>query len=312
MVLDLLALAILAAFVLAGALRGAVASATGVGVLVVGYAAALGAASLGGASLASALGLPALLGPAVAGSLAFAAVFVLGAGAGSLLRGWDRRRRGDDPRSAGDRLVGALFGAVRGGLVVVLLGVLALWLDAGRELTQGQRFAAAPRAEKSAVASASGRVAEEAVRAALGEGSGGRAAGRVVGRPAETLAAVQEIVRDPALQAVQRDRLFWTYVRHGSVQSALNRGSFWRVVRDDALRARLAEVGVLDEAAAGDPRLFREQAEQALAALGPHLPAIEELAADPEIRQLVESGDTLGLVAHPDVQQLVARVSAAR
>jgi hypothetical protein len=318
MIIDLVAFAILVLFVGIGAWRGAIASATGVLTLVLGYAAGLWAAQSGGTGLAAQLGIPSVFGAPLAGSLAFVGVAVFGGLAGKGLRAWDERRRGDLPRTGADRMVGGLFGALRGGLVVLLVAWLALWADAGRRLSHGDRLAAAPDAEASLVAGAAGAAIGKAVEMALDDGEGGasaRVAGRMAARPAETLEAVQGLVENDRIRAIQEDRLFWTYVSNGAVDSALNRASFWRAIQDDALREQLGELGLVGPEAVSDPRVFREAAGEVLTELGPKIrnlsedAEIQELAHDPQILAMLESGDTMGLMTHPDVQRIVARIS---
>ena len=318
MTVDLIALIVLALFVAYGAWRGAVASATGVATLVLGYGAGLWAAQSAGGSLAAQLGLPSVLGPPLAGTLAFGAVAVVGGFVGTGLRAWDEHRRGDLPRSGADRMMGGLFGALRGGLVVLLIAWLALWADAGRRLSGGERLSAAPDTESSVVAGAAGAAIEKAVETALDDGEGGtsaRVAARLAARPAEALAAVQELVEDERIRAIQEDRLFWTYVSNGAVDSALNRASFWRAIQDDDLRAQLGDLGLVGPEAVSDPRLFREAAGEVLTELGPKIKnlaedeEIQELARNPQIVAMLESGDTVGLITHPDVKRIVARIS---
>jgi hypothetical protein len=318
MSLDLIAFAVLAGFVAYGAWRGAVASATGVVTLMAAYGAGLWAAQAWGASLATQLNLPAVIGPPLAGTVAFGVVSLAGGLAGKALRAWDDRRRGDLPRTGGDRLVGGLFGALRGGLVVLLVAWLALWADAGRRLSGGERLAAAPDTGSSLVAGAAGAAIEKAVEVALDDGEGGtsaRVAARMAAHPAEALEAVQALAENDRIRAIQEDRLFWTYVSNGAVDSALNRASFWRAIQDDDLRAQLGELGLVGSEAVSDPRVFRETAGEVLTELGPKIKdlsedaEIQELARNPQIVAMLESGDTMGLMTHPDVQRIVARIS---
>lgn len=310
--IDLVGLGILALFVTIGAARGGLASAAGVISLALGYIAAVLAAKSFGAPVAEQLGLPGLLGAPVAGTAAFAVTFLVCGVITSLLKRWDKRRRGDLPRSGGDRLVGGLFGAVRGSLVVLLLGYMAIWVGAARQLGAGERFAALPETGSSALVGVTQNVVETAVTAAMSD-SGGRMAGRMAARPGETLKSLQTLLDDRRIQAVQKDRLFWTYVENGAVQSALNRRSFWRVVNDEQLRASFADLGLIGPAAAADATVFREEAEVVLSQIGPRLKGLdqelEQLAKDPQILAMLESGDTMGLIGHPAIQNLVARVS---
>ncbi len=318
MLLDVVALGILLLFASIGAWRGLIASASGLVALVLGYVAAIVAGRLYGASVAESLGVPALLGGPAAGALAFAGVYFFCGVVSALLRAWDRRRRAGEPRSTSDRLGGAMFGLLRGGLVVLLLGWLALWLDAARELSGGERFAAAPATANSAVAGATGALVESAVEAALDGQPGSAVAARMAARPGETLRAAQGLIEDDRIRAVQDDGLFWTYVEHGAVDSALNRRSFWNLVNDAELREQLADLGVIGEDAASDPRAFRAEAAEVLEELGPRIkglaqdPEIRKLAEDPEILALLENGDTLALVSHPDIQNVVSRLSNDR
>lgn len=319
MLIDLVAFAILAVFIGIGVWRGAVASASGVVTLAAAYAFGVWAAQAWGADLAGQVGLPGVLGAPLAGSLGFGAVALAGGLAGKGLRAWDDRRRGELPRTGADRLVGGLFGAVRGSLVVLLVAWAALWADAGRRLSHGERLAAAPDARASVVAGAAGAAIGKAVEIALDDGEGGtsaRLAGRMAARPAETLEAVQKLVENDRIRAVQEDRLFWTYVSNGAVDSALNRASFWRAIQDDELRSELGDLGLVGPEAVSDPRVFREAAGEVLTELGPRIKdlaedeELQELAKDPRILAMLESGDTMGLITHPDVQRIVSRISA--
>ncbi len=318
MTLDLVAFAILGLFVAWGVWRGAVASATGMVVLLLGYTAAIVAARSGGGALASALGVPAMAGPPLAGTLAFGVVAIVGGLLGKALRAWDKRRLGELPRTGADRMIGGLFGLLRGGLVVLLISWLALWADAGRKLSGGERLAGAPDTDSSVVAGAAGSAIEKAVTAALDDGEGGaqaRVAARMAARPAETLSAVQGLLENDRIRAVQDDRMFWTYVSHGATDNALNRASFWRAMQDETLREQLSELGVISPEAVSDPKVFREAAAVALAELGPVIkdladdPEIQDLARDPQIIAMLESGDTMGLMTHPEVQRIVSRIS---
>jgi hypothetical protein len=134
-------------------------------------------------------------------------------------------------------------------------------------------------------------------------------------RPATSIAELQTLIDDPHIQAVQRDALFWTYVENGAVDNALNRASFFDIVHDDALRARLAELGLVDATAGSDPIAFRAAAAEALREVGPRLralrndPAVRRLVEDPEVAALLRSGETVELLAHPGFRTLVAKVA---
>ena len=108
--------------------------------------------------------------------------------------------------------------------------------------------------------------------------------------------------------------MFWTYVENGSVDAALNRASFVRLSRDDALRERLAELGLVGPDAAFDSRAFRATARDVLREVGPRLrevrhdPALQELMEDPDVVAAVQSGNHLALMTHPGFRDVVARV----
>jgi len=110
--------------------------------------------------------------------------------------------------------------------------------------------------------------------------------------------------------------MFWTYVEHGNVDAASNRMSFRKIVRDASLRRRFADLGLVEEAAAGDPHLFEAAMVEVFREIGPRIygikndPALQELMQDPEVVAMLQSGDTLGLLRHPGFQDLVERVSA--
>ena len=260
MTLDLIAVLILALFATLGAWRGGLASGAGVVTLAVSYlAAAIGARQLGGAA-ASSLGGAALLGPVVAGSLAFAVTFVLCGVVTAVLERWDRGRRGDEPRGACDRTVGGLFGVVRGALVVLLVSILATWLDAARDMGVLPGFDAVPDAERSVVGEATSRVIEGAVSASLGgaDGSpGARVAARMVARPRAALESFRSVLEDPRIRAVQRDRLFWVLVENGAGERAIHQASFYEIVHDDEMRSWLADLGLVSAEAAADPAVVR-------------------------------------------------------
>ncbi|MCG8589368.1 MAG: CvpA family protein [Proteobacteria bacterium] len=312
--LDALALGILALFIGVGAWRGALASGLGIVSLALGYVGAVAGAKHFGAGTAETLGVPALLGPPIAGSLVFLVVLVTVGTLGGLLQSRARRRRGDEPRSGVDRLLGASFGALRGLLVVLLVAWGAVWVDAGSELGALENM---PRVENSAAAAASQDVVEVAVRAALPDDSAAsRLAARLAARPATTLKSMQSLLDDSRIQAVQSDGFFWTLVENGNVEGALNRLSFQNVIHDKALRTELADMGLISPEAGESASVFRDDVAKVMAEVGPRVkglkndPAFQRLARNPEIVALLENGDTLALLQHPDFQKLVSRVTS--
>ncbi len=308
--LDAAALLILGVFIGMGALRGALASALGLVTLAAGDGAAVIAGPRLGPVVAERLDLAQMVGLAVAGMAAFLAVFVVMGIASWFLNRWARERAAFG-RSARDRFLGGAFGAVRGALVVMLLSWLALWVDA---LRVTGTVADLPDLGPSRAAAVTSDLVESGVQAAVGDAPSGRLMARLASRPGAALGEVQALLDSPELAAQRSDAMFWTYVESGAVDAAMNRASFVRITRDASLRMRLAELGLIGEDAANDPRAFRDVSRQVLAEVGPRLrrvkndPALQQLAEDPEIQAAIQSGDTVALMTHPRFRQLVSRV----
>ncbi len=310
--LDLLALCVFGAFIVLGVLRGGFATGMGLLALAVGYGAAVLGASWLAPAVATALGLADLIALPLAGSL----MFVAGFGSVSLL-GFLLRRSfgfGEGERSARDRFLGAIFGGVRGTLVVLLIAYLALWLDAMRA-TGGT--APLPPVSESATARATSELVEAGVEAAFRDaGAAGRVAARVAARPAHALEEWQGVLEAPTVQGLREDPLFWSHVEHDNLDAALNRAAALRLLNDAPLRARLADLGVASEASIRDAGVFRDELAAVLREVGPRVrglrddPAVQELVNDPEVVAMIQSGDTLRLLGHPGFRALVERVSA--
>jgi uncharacterized membrane protein required for colicin V production len=311
--LDLVALGLLAGFALVGAARGGLIAGLSLLGLLLAYGSAVLAASLLGAPLARTLDTSELLAAPLAGSLGFVAGYAITAVVAALVRRRELEREGLS-RSPRDRFLGAVFGAGRGCLVVLLLAWLALWVDALRETGRAPGL---PALGPSAAAAVTGAVVEAGVTAALGDGDpAGRVIARMAARPGSTLAGMQGLLGSPAVEALRSDATFWTHVEWGNVDAALHRVSALRLARDDELRSRLAELGLVDEAAAHDPAVFREELAAVLHEVGPRIralrndPELRRLLDDPEVVALVTSGDHVGLVAHPGFQRVVSRALA--
>ncbi len=312
MLLDALAIVLLAIFVLLGATRGALASGLSLVALLVGYGAAFLVGPLLGPAVGSALGLPALFGGVAAGSLAFGLVFVAFAIGGRVLRRREAESRGDQPRPLWDRLGGACFGVARGSLVVVLVAWLAHWADAAAEARGVER---APVAEGSAVGDLTQGAVETGVVALVGEASpGAKVTARVLARPREAFGDLRWVMEHRSVEALATDRTFWEMVEADALRPALRRPSFAAVASDRELRTRLADLGVIDDAAASTPQAFSTAAAEVLGRVGPRLrqlredPELHQLAADPEVVYLLEQGQVLSLLRHPGFQRVVSRV----
>jgi len=309
--LDGLAILVLGLFTGMGAMRGGLASFLGLFSLGASYAAAIWAAPRYAEASAAALGAPAWLGVPIAGSIAFFSTFIVMGLVSFALRRLERRGR-DGQRSPRDRFAGAVFGAVRGGLIVLLLSYLALWVEALR--TTGT-MEGLPELGNSAAASVTESVVEAGIGAAMGEsGQAGRVMARLASRPGEAIAGLQAVVEHPAIVDLQSDPMFWTYVEHGSVDAAMNRTSFLRLCHDASLRAQLAELGLVEEAAAADAMAFRRASGDVLREVGPRIrglkedPALQELLHDPEVVAAVQAGDHFALITHPGFRAVVAKV----
>lgn len=306
--LDVLALFLLALFAFLGARRGGLAAGLSVLTLGVSYAAAVWCAPRYGEAAAGLFGVMPLLGMPIAGTLGFLAAFLAMTLFSKVLRMLEADHPGRSPR---DRFFGALFGVVRGGLVVLLLSYLALWVDALRTTGTVEDL---PELGSSAAAAVTGNVVEAGMAAAMGDTSSGRVAARIAARPGRSLAELQALLEHPAIGELQQDELFWTYVEHGSLDAALNRRGFLAITHDAELRRKLGDLGMIDDAAVEDPAAFREAAREMLAELGPRIrglredPKLQELMQDPEVVAAVQSGDHLALMTNPGFREVVARV----
>jgi membrane protein required for colicin V production len=309
--LNWLALGLLAVFVVLGAARGGFRAGMGLLALLVGYALAVFAAAAVAPPLASATGVPELLAIPLAGSLLFVAGY-----AAVAITGWMLRRRGfgEGPSSARDRFLGAIFGGVRGVLVVILVALLAHWVDALRVI--GQEPPLPPVADSFA-----GRVTSDVVEAGLGAalsdaGAAGRMAAQLAAHPARSLEDWQAVIDDPMVSGLREDPLFWTYVEHENVDGAMNLPVMQRLLADASLRERLAGLGLVSEASAADPNAFRGELAGVLREVGPRVrrlredPELQDLMQDPQVVAMVQDGDTIGLLGHPRFRALVERAAA--
>jgi len=312
--LDAIALLVLGIFAGMGILRGGLVTAMGLLSLGAAYAAAIATASRFGSDVASWIGLPEFLGLPIAGMAGFTVAYAaMGVVTTTLRRRSDRRRCGQS-RSRRDRVAGAVFGATRGALIVLLLSWFAIWVDALRVTGTLEGL---PGLEGSAAVAVTESVVESGARMALSDaGAAGQMLARVAARPGTAVSDLQALIEHPRMEALREDRLFWTYVEHGSVEAALNQGSFIGIVQDERLRRRFGSLGLIDEAAIADPRAFREASAEMIQAVGPRIrglrndPELRKLMEDPEVLAMVESGNTWALMGHSGFQQLVARVAS--
>ena len=310
--LDLIGLLILGVFMLLGMLRGTLASFMRILSLLLAYGVALWVAPLLGPTVAARMALPDLLGVPIAGSLAFAAAYLVLGVVAKLLQVWERRQRRGEERGTADRVGGACLGAVQGAFIMLLIGWLGLWIDAGRATGALESL---PDTSGSALGKISQVVMETGGKAMLDDGDpGARMALAMAARPRETVEGVQRILDNPRIRTLQSDRLFWSYVENGAIDAAMNQGSFLGIAYDATLREELANVGLIDQNAAADPRLFRNEARETFAEIGPRLsglkndPALKQLLQDPQVVAALESGDHLALLQNSAFRELVSRV----
>jgi len=310
--LDVLVIAVLAVFAVFGAWRGALVAGFGLLSLAGAYGVAIFTATRVGLKAAAQFELSPWFASAAVGTFFFLATYGTISGIGGWLA---RRETAEDAgsRSARDRFLGACFGCARGAFVVLLLCLLAIWVDALR-VTGGA--SALPPIGESRAAAMTGDLVEAGVAAAFADsGPGGRAVARWAAHPAPAAAALQGLLESAEIATLQDDRLFWTYVESGAVDSALNRSSFRALADDAEMRQRLADLGAIDVSVAADPIAFRREAGAMLRELGPRLrelredPELHALMEDPEIAARVEAGDTLGLLAHSDFRRYVTRIA---
>jgi uncharacterized membrane protein required for colicin V production len=309
MALDLFVLAFLGALAWLGARRGAAESGLRLVGLPIAYACALLVGQLGAAALAGSLGVPGWLGAVVAGAVGFVAVQ-------ALVEALARRARRN--AEAGDhtdvsRLLGSLFGVARGALLLVPMLWLASFAEGARSAgvrpdlpdLSGARTTRLSRALLSAGTQPLAATGERADRMTA----------RVLADPGESVAALNAIVSDPRMRVLQADQGFWRDVEDGDVARALARPTFIELARDAEVRDRLAKLGLIAESSALDAEQFHDEMASVMSEVGPRLrairndPALEELMADPALRERVQNGDTLALLSDPRIRALVSRAS---
>jgi membrane protein required for colicin V production len=317
MILDLILISILFVMIGLGAWRGAVVSGSGLFALILGYVGGIFGATVCSDWVAKTLVVSGLLAPAIAGTLGFILTWLVVSSLAGVLVAWDKERIEGVGRGIIDRSLGGFFGLARGGLIVVLLAVLMSWLDAARDLGAVDGLAAIPDTEASALAGATGNLVEVAVSAALSDaGPAGDLAARLTARPGQALGSVQTIIEDERVTGLFSDTLFWTMIQNDSIDYAMNRNSIRNIVNDPEMRGRFADLGLVEEAAREDRTLFRAKMGEVLAEIAPrverlhHDPEMKALGTDPEIIQLLESGNTLALINHPRIIRIVERVGA--
>lgn len=307
--LDLTVLGILVASAVVGLLRGTLVSSVRLGGALAAY---VGSWVLGpqAAPIFEARGLSGMAA-VLAGSLAvFFMLLVLVEILAAAAKAFDRRRLGGQPRSAPDRVGGAVVGAVAGAAFAVLVAWLGITVDALRTQTGNE---ALPSVEDSHFVPVARSVIRGAGTWALSDrGLVGVAVARAAADPAEALSRVERLLTNPHVVELRDDPGFWQLVANGRARSAVERTTFLALAYDGTTRRELADLGLVSEEAATSSRAFRDAAIEALAVVGPRIQAIREdpalarLEADPAVRKMIEANDTLGLLRHPDVRLVIA------
>ncbi len=312
--LDLIATIVLGLFVLLGMFRGLIPSGLGLASLALGYVNAGFAAKQFGPVAAETWGITAIFAAPLVGTAGFLATIIVFAILTIPIRRSDREKAAAFGRDGLDRLGGGILGGARGLLVVLLLSILASWLDAARDLTDDPRLASLPVTKESRIASASSKVVESAFGAALG-GNSGRVAGRLFAQPATSLRLVQSVTSNPSIRALQSDGTFWMQVENSQAHNAVYRPAFQELVQNAQLRQQLVELGAVDAEAAESPQAFGREMLEVLEELGPRLralkadPAMQELANDPQVMAQLEAGDPWALLSDARVYRLASRIA---
>jgi len=310
--IDLIALALFAYFVGSGLCSGTLVSALRIVALLGGYIAALALGPVLAPAIGLALGVNDLFALVIAGTSLFIGVLVFfGLVTWSMKRARRRRTGEDEPLSGLDRAGGAFFGLAQGAIFVLLLGVLATWLEVAE---QRGALGVMPQARGAVVANATQVVVERTAALVLDDqDAGARAAVRFAVQPDAALADLEQLIEDPALQRLQSDPLFWSYLEHGSVDQALNQGAFLEIIHNPDLRRRMADLGMIRAESVEDPALFRSEVRELFVQIAPRIravrqdPALQELASDPTIVEALQSGNTAMLLGDARVRSLVAQ-----
>jgi uncharacterized membrane protein required for colicin V production len=310
--LNAIAALVLVAGIAAGAWSGALATGLRIATLVLAYGLAAVLGPVFAPAFAARLGSGDLIATLASGSVVFAVAYpVLGIAAHFARRLGPRENVGRSPR---DRFLGACFGALRGAVFAMMLVYLAMWFDALRTTGTAQVL---PEIGDSVAADLTGGVVEGVLASAVDTTDpAARFVMRFAARPAAAAGDLQGMLGDPSFVRLRSDARFWNDIEDGNVQTALQRSSFAGLAEDAQLRQKAAQLGLVSDDAAHDADAFRKSIAQVLNEIGPRLrglrrdPSVKELLADPGVVAKLQSGDTIGLLAHPKFRELAARISA--
>jgi len=320
---DLIALAILVIFITWGASRGTLWSALRLGVMLGAYAAGIFGAHLFAPFVTERFPELELLALPLGGSIAFLlALCVLGIAAAVISKRADLNRA-QESRTKSDHLGGALIGAMRGGLIVLLVGILGNYLEQAQHAGLVSEL---PSLEHSFIAMGSGTLAERSIEQVLDKKDpASKLTAQLAIHPAETAEKIQSVMENPRVVRLREDSTFWSRARSGDIRGAMNQLAFRRLAYDDQFRNQLAELKLIDAQTAEDPELFKKQIAETYTQLAPRIehlktdPAVQKLMHDEEILELARNGSITALLTHPDfiravqavMSQLPADASAA-
>ena len=310
--LNALAVLVVVACMAAGAWSGGLATGLRIATLALAYAAAVFLGPAFAPAIGAQLGAGDLFAALASSTVVFVVAYLgLGIASRFARRLGPRENTGRSPR---DRFLGACFGALRGGLLALMVVYLVMCLDALRATAH---TGVVLEVGDSAAARITSGVMESALAAALDPADpGARFATRFAARPATSAAELQTLLDDPSFARLRSDSRFWNDVESGNLDEALQRPSFVALAHDARLRQSAARLGLVADEAAFDPDVFRQSIAQVFEEIGPRLrglhgdPAVQQLLADPEIVGMLQRGETMGLLADPKFRELVARLTA--
>jgi len=309
---DLIAIAILVIFITWGASKGALWTALRLGVLLGAYAAGIFGAHLFSPFVTERYPELELLALPLGGSIAFLlALCVLGISAALISKRADLNRP-QESRTKSDRLGGALVGGIRGGLIVLLIGILGNYLDQAQHAGLVSEL---PSLEHSFVAMGSGTLAERGLEQVLDKKDpASRLTAQLAVHPAETAEKIQTIMEHPRVVRLREDATFWSRARNGDIRGAMNQLAFRRLAYDSEFRNQLADLKLIDAQTAEDPELFKEKIAETYTQVAPRIealkkdPAVQKLMHDEEILELARKGSITELLTHPDFIRAVQAV----
>ncbi len=310
---DLTCILLLMGLIALGAMRGALASGLALFTMLASYGAAIWMGPNFAPLFESQSTLVGVLAIPLGGALAFAIAYItLSISTMLITRAERARREGDEGRSTPDRFFGGTFGAARGLLLLLLIGLF------GHYLSQGQRVGVVkmlPPIENSFFTEMSGNLTEMGISMALDQACvASKMAARLAVRPSDTKDQLSEIMSYDSVRGIIADPNFWILVQSGDTSKAINQLSFQRMVYDTPLREKLGELGFLQAEAVENPVLFRESLRPCVSRLCTVMvniqdnPAIDTLIEDKEVMDLVRAGKTVDLIRHPLFVDAVASV----